>query len=99
MSLYRRNGTYHCDFSVNGQRYRQTLETTDRREAIQCERDLISQAKQGKLAAGRLASLARLNIEEAFTRYLAERAIEIQNVHHDPSSTPTDCKLLRRGEL
>jgi hypothetical protein len=28
MALYRRNGTYHCDFSVNGQRYRQILETS-----------------------------------------------------------------------
>src|SRR5438034_4482800 len=71
MALRKRNGTYHCDFMVNGQRCRQTLETRDRREAVQRERDLMAQAKQGKLA-GRLVDLARVNLSEAFDR-LPER--------------------------
>ena len=83
MALYRRNGTYHCDFALNGQRYRQTLETTDWREAKQKENDLIALAKQGKLASGKLASLARLAIGEAFDRYLEERKIEIQSARHE----------------
>lgn len=82
MALYRRNGKYYTDFSLNGQRYRQTLETTDRREAIQRERDLIAQAKQGKLA-GRLTDLARVSLTEAFDRYLVERQIEISNARHE----------------
>ena len=83
MAIYRRRGTYHSDFSLNGQRYRQTLETTDWREAKQKENDLIALAKQGKLASGRLASLARLAIGVAFDRYLEERQIEIQSARHE----------------
>jgi integrase len=83
MALYRRNGIYHCDFALNGQRYRQTLETTDWREARQKENDLIALAKQGKLASARLASLARLEVGLAFDRYLEERKIEIQSARHE----------------
>jgi len=78
MALYRRNGTYHCDFSVNGQRFRQTLETSDKREAIQVERDLIARAKEGKLASGVTAEFSRLLFCAALDRYLAERAIRSQ---------------------
>jgi integrase len=82
MVLYKRSGIFHCDFSVNGQRYRQTLETSDRREAIQRERELIGQAKQGKLA-DRLVDLARVLLTEAFDRYLEERKLEISNARHE----------------
>lgn len=33
MSLYKRKSTWWTDFSVNGQRYRESLDTTDWREA------------------------------------------------------------------
>ncbi len=52
MSLRLRAGTYHTEFVVNGQRIRQTLETTDWREATQRERELMSRAKEGKIATG-----------------------------------------------
>ena len=44
MALYKRHGIYHCDFVVNGQRFRQTLETRDWREAMQRENDLKARA-------------------------------------------------------
>lgn len=81
--IYKRQGVWHCDFSVNDQRHRQTLETTDRREAVQRERELMAQAKEGKLATGRLGSLARMGIDEAFDRYLTEREIEIRSARHE----------------
>jgi hypothetical protein len=84
MALYKRNGIFHCDFSVNGQRYRQTLETGDRREAIQRERDLISRAKEGKLASGMTAEFSRLGFEAALDRYLAELCVERQDNAKDP---------------
>jgi integrase len=74
MALYKRNGIFHCVFSVNGQGYRQTLETADRREAIQRERDLISRAKEGKLASGMTAEFSRMVFGAALERYLKERA-------------------------
>jgi integrase len=82
MALYKRNGIYHCDFMVNSARYRQTLETADRRESVQRERDLIAQAKEGKLSS-KTESLARVPLPEAFDRYLKERELEISNARHE----------------
>ena len=44
MSLYKRGKTWHTDFSVNGERFRQSLDTTDWREAQAKEKELIGQA-------------------------------------------------------
>lgn len=73
--LYLRNGIYHCDFTVNGQRVRQTLETTDWREAQRRENDLKGQAKEGKLASGTTAEFSRLLFGSALDRYLAEVSV------------------------
>jgi integrase len=98
-----RNGIYHCDFTVNGERVRQTLETTDKREAIQRERDLITQAKSGKLATGLTAELARLPFREAVDRYLEERSVSAESARPEtvrqegcyffskPTSTEAPC--------
>lgn len=77
--IYPRHGVYHCDFTVNGQRVRQTLETKDKREAVQRERDLIARAREGKLASGMTAAFSRLGFEAALDRYLAELAVEHQD--------------------
>src|SRR5437870_4549186 len=83
MALRKRNGIYHSDFTVNGQRYRQTLETGDKREAIQRERDLIARAEEGKLATGKTLALARVPLCEAFEQYLKQRELEISNARHE----------------
>ncbi len=49
MSLYKRNKTYHTDFSVHGQRFRVSLDTTDWRAAQAKEKELVAQATEGKL--------------------------------------------------
>jgi integrase len=84
MALYKRNGIYHCDFVVNGQRYRQTLETTDWREATQKENDLKARAREGKLASGMTAEFSRLGFEAALDRYLAELFVDRQDNAKDP---------------
>lgn len=78
MSLRKRNGTYHCDFTVNGERCRQTLETRDWREAKRREDDLKARAREGKLATGVTAEFSRLLFCAALDRYLTERAIRSQ---------------------
>ncbi len=78
MSYFRRGKWYWADFSVNGTRYRVPLDTTDWREAARKESEKKAEAQAGRLAGGRTASLARLNFEEAMSRYLAERKIEIR---------------------
>jgi hypothetical protein len=44
MALKKRGKTWHCHFVVNGQRFRQSLGTTDWREAQAKEKDLIAKA-------------------------------------------------------
>lgn len=74
--LYQRNGIYHCDFTVNGERYRQTLETSGWREATARYNDLKQRAKEGKLASGVTAEFSRLPFGAAVDRYLAELAVQ-----------------------
>jgi len=77
MALCKRNKIWHTHFFVDGQRYRQSLNTSDWREAQKQEKKLISQAEQGKLApAGQ--KFSKLNITEAIERYLADRAAHVQ---------------------
>ena len=72
MALFKRNKTWWTDFSVNGQRYRQSLHTTDWRKAQADEKTMIANAKQGKLsAAGQ--HFARLAFSEAARQFLADR--------------------------
>jgi hypothetical protein len=78
MALFRRNKTWWTDFSMNGQRFRQSLDTTDWREALSEEKKLIAQAQTGKLsAAGQ--SFARLAFTEAVERYLDGRKLELSD--------------------
>ena len=53
MALVKRGKTWHTHFFVDGQRFRQSLDTSDWREAQSKERELISAAEKGKLAATR----------------------------------------------
>jgi len=76
MSIYKRGKTWHTDFSVNGQRFRQSLDTTDWREAQSKEKDLIAQASAGKLAPAS-QQFARLAFSEAAERYLRARKLEL----------------------
>jgi hypothetical protein len=72
MSLYKRGKTWHTDFMVNGERFRQSLDTTDRREAKSEEKKLIARASEGKLTP-KTHLFARLGFTEASRRYLDDR--------------------------
>jgi len=76
MSLYKRKKTWWTDFSVNGQRFRESLDTSDWREAQAKEKELIAQAQAGKLSpAGQ--SFARLAFPLALERYLEDRSAHV----------------------
>jgi integrase len=77
MALYKRGKTWHTDFTVNGQRFRQSLDTTDWREAQSKQKDLIAQASAGKLASTS-QQFAKLNFTQAIERYLDDRAAHVQ---------------------
>ena len=74
--IYKRGKWYHTDFTVNGQRFRQSLETTDWREAQSKQKDLISQATEGKLTQTS-NSLARQGFRLAADEYVTARKLEL----------------------
>jgi integrase len=75
MALQKRNKIWHTHFFVDGQRFRQSLETSDWREAQRLEKDRIADAKQGKLSASSVDS-GRLIFEAAAEKYLSSRLPE-----------------------
>lgn len=72
MALYKRNKTWHTHFFVDGQRYRQSTGKTDWRQAQAKEKELIADAKAGKLSATR-NSYARLTFRDAAKQFLEDR--------------------------
>jgi integrase len=89
MAIYKRGNTWWTDFSVNGQRFRESLDTTDWREAQAQEKELIVQASQGKLAQSS-QKFARLPFSEAADRYIADRL-----PHLSASSITTERERLK----
>jgi len=76
MSLVKRGKTWHTHFFVDGQRFRQSLETSDWRKAQSKERELIAAATQGKLSVSS-EDFSRLLFEDAAEKYLAGRLPEL----------------------
>jgi integrase len=76
MALTKRGKTWHCHFVVNGQRFRQSLGTTDWREAQAKEKKLIGAAEQGTLSASS-GAFARLLFDDAAAKYLDGRLPEL----------------------
>jgi hypothetical protein len=77
VALFKRGKTWWTDFSVNGVRFRMSLDTTDWREALSREKEKIAAAQAGKLSvAGQ--SFARLAFSEAVERHIADRLARIQ---------------------
>lgn len=89
MALVKRGKTWHTHFFVDGQHYRQSLDTSDWREAQSKEKDLIAQAKAGKLAPWS-QQFAKLSFSEAAERYLADRI-----AHLAPRSIRTERERLK----
>lgn len=76
MALVKRGKTWHCDFVVDGQRFRQSLDTRDWREAQSKEKELIAQATEGKLTPAS-TSLARQPFGQAADDYVIARKLEL----------------------
>jgi integrase len=89
VALKKRGKTWHTHFFVDGQRFRQSLETSDWREAQKKEKELITQASQGKLASG-TQQFAKLTFAEAAQKNLAERI-----AHLAPRSVQTERERLK----
>ena len=88
MALKKRGKTWHCHFVVNGQRFRQSLETTDWREAQAKEKELIAAASEGKLHQTS-TTLARQPFGQAADDYVTARKLELA-----PASQAKEKQLL-----
>jgi integrase len=88
MALKKRGKTWHCHFVVNGQRFRQSLGTTDWREAQTREKELIAQAHEGRLHQT-ATSLARQPFGQAADDYVTARKLELA-----PASQAKEKQLL-----
>ncbi len=88
MSLKKRGKTWHCHFVVNGQRFRQSLETTDWREAQAKGKELIAAASEGKLHQTS-TTLARQPFGQAADDYVTARKLELA-----PASQAKERQLL-----
>src|SRR5215472_3521740 len=78
MAPFRRGKIYYADFSVNGQRFRPSLCTTDWREAQAKEKVLIAEATQGKLSP-QSQQFARRAFGEAADRFLLGRQLDLSD--------------------
>src|SRR5271167_1655345 len=85
MAIVKRGKTWHTHFFVDGQRFRQSLETSDWREAQAKEKELIAQASQGRLAPAS-QQFSRMNMNEALDRYLADRSARVARRSHRSES-------------
>ena len=86
MALSKRGNTWHTDFFIDGVRYRQSLKTTDWREAQKEERRLLKSAEAGKLAAsGRRKAFARMAFKDAAQQFTQDRAPGLRPCRRRPA--------------
>ena len=71
--IYKRKKSWHLDVTVDGERYREALNTTDRREALAKEKDRIGEIKAGRVSAPAGRAFSRLGFIEASKIYQQER--------------------------
>jgi hypothetical protein len=72
MSVKKRGRVFHAHFCLDGERFRKSLETSDWRVAQRRERELIAEARAGKLAASK-DEFSRLPFGDAADRFLEDR--------------------------
>lgn len=90
MALHKRGKTWHTDFVINSQRFRQSLGTKDWREAQAKEKQLIADVSEGKLTYGS-GMLARQPFGQAADEYVSARQLELA-----PASRAKEKQLLVR---
>lgn len=71
--IYKRNDHWHMDVMVSGVRYREGLNTTDKREALGLEKKRVGEIQQGRVVAPSARAFARLPFSQAADRYLEDR--------------------------
>src|SRR5579862_6506704 len=76
--VYKRKLHWHMDVTVNGVRYREALNTSDRREALNLEKKRVGEILSGKRASKTGRDFARMAFRDARTAYLEEREAHVR---------------------
>jgi integrase len=71
--IYKRKAHWHMDVTIHGVRYREALDTSDRREAVRLEKKRVAEILAGKAASKSGREFARKPFSEAAKVYLDER--------------------------
>src|SRR5262245_52583505 len=71
--IYKRGEHWYMDVTIHGLRYREALDTTDKRQAKELEKNRIADIKQGKGASKSGREFARKPFSAAAAIYLEER--------------------------
>lgn len=71
--IYKRGRHWHMDVMVHGIRYREALDTTDKREALALEKKRVGEIQQGKGASKTGRDFARMPFTAAADKFLEER--------------------------
>jgi integrase len=80
--IYKRKKHWHMDVTVNGVRYREALDTTDRREALSLEKKRVGEIQQGKAVSKSGKEFARKPFNEAANQFLEERKPHVAERTH-----------------
>jgi integrase len=73
MKITSRSGWKHLDVTIDGQRYREALDTKDHREAKARALEFVTKVKAGKIAAASGRTFSRLPFKDAAEVYQKER--------------------------
>lgn len=71
--IYKRGGYWHLDVTVHGVRYREALDTTDRREASTLEKKRVAEILAGKAASKSGRDFGRMPFGESAKLFLEDR--------------------------
>jgi hypothetical protein len=71
--IYKRMGHWHLDVTIHGVRYREALDTTDRREASMLEKKRVAEIQQGNAASKSGREFARKPFPEAAKVFVEDR--------------------------
>ena len=80
--IYKREKHWHMDVTVNGVRYREALDTTDKREALGLEKKRVGEIQQGKAVSKSGREFARKPFNEAADQFLEERKPHVADRTH-----------------
>jgi integrase len=80
--IYKRGNHWHMDVVVSGVRYREALDTTDKREAATLEKKRVSEIHQGKGASQAGREFARKPFNAAADQFLEDRKPHVSERTH-----------------